>query len=139
MITGTDSFLPSGDLKLKWLKGPVVLPAFCLSTGLSIARTGSATNVRVEFVAIACAGSFTIGCIDFFVIACTGFLATTCSTSFAAFWSCAEKSNVEGANVCAYVLALEMMASEAVAKNRQTRPRTETSYAGSRNLRQAFF
>src|SRR5437764_191510 len=59
-MIGTDSFLPSGVLKLKRAKGHDAL----LAVGFSIGRTGSA--------AIASAGCFVFVCAEALVIDCVG-------------------------------------------------------------------
>src|SRR5262249_61029250 len=68
-MTGTDSFLPSGVLKLNREYGCVVWVTFCCPMG----RTGSIANVRPDSLATVRDGSL--------ATACVGSLATTCAGS----------------------------------------------------------
>lgn len=73
-MTGIDSFLPPGDLKLKRRVRCVVLLTLCCPIGL----TGSVANDRPESLAIVRAGSLATACVDSLAIACVGSLLTGC-------------------------------------------------------------
>ena len=125
-----------------------------VSYGFAIARTGSASS-RADSVAIARTGFFLIATTGSFVITETGFflLAATGSfgiagascfvvagpISFLVSCSALARLNVEGASDCACAAALEMARSDIVANGKESRRRTEASYAGNCDVGQAFF
>ena len=76
-MTGTDSFLPPGVLKLNREYGCVVWLTDCWPIG----RTGSIAKVRPDSLAIACEGFWVIALAGFFVMACVGSLAIACAGS----------------------------------------------------------
>lgn len=87
-MTGTDSFLPPGALKLKRRLGCVGLLALCCPIGrtgsianapelLAVVRAGSLATARFDSLATVCVGSLVVPSTGSFLIGCFGFFEAT--------------------------------------------------------------